>query len=199
MIETLVAITVIVMATVSALSMMRTAISGNQIIEDKVIAMNLAMEGIDAVRNIRDTNYLRFYSDADECWDKINAPVGSDCTSKTSISNGDYYLIRNIYDAPLFEWVLRPVTLDIHGNLDLYEFTFDSDGDGIRDSEANLYAQTVVPAPAGFTSVERAKFRRILTVDLASDTTFQVTSTVTWETGGIEKNISLTGVIANVY
>ncbi len=80
MIETLVAITVIVIATTAALSVMRTALAGNQVIEKKVVALNLAEEVFEALRNIRDTNYLLYASDPDNCWNQINISDVSECT-----------------------------------------------------------------------------------------------------------------------
>ena len=59
MIETIIAITVIVISSSAAMSLTRTALAGNENIGERIVAMNLAKESIEAVENIRDSNYLR--------------------------------------------------------------------------------------------------------------------------------------------
>ena len=88
LIETMIAITVIILATTAAMSVLRTATNGNDIIGQKAIAINLAEEGFEALRNLRDTNYLLFSSDPDECWNKTNATDVSTCFSATEITDG---------------------------------------------------------------------------------------------------------------
>ncbi|MFA5792411.1 MAG: hypothetical protein WC897_00905 [Candidatus Gracilibacteria bacterium] len=196
MIETLVAITVIVISTISALSLMRTAISGNRVIEDKVIAINLAIEGLDAIKNMRDTNYLRFSENADECWDKINASVGDTCTSAQTMTPGaSYFLTRNFSTEPFLEWNLTTVTdPEVDGNLDLYNIDFDRD----EQIDTTIYAQAGISSP-GFVTVDEARFKRIITFESLPMDALQITATVSWDNGGVIKEISLTRVIANVY
>jgi len=50
---------------------------------ETLIAINLAMESFEALRNLRDTNYLLFASDPDECWDKIEITDVADCSTAT--------------------------------------------------------------------------------------------------------------------
>ena len=79
LIESIVAVSIIVIATAASLSLIRTSLVGNNVIGEKIIAMNLALEGIEALRNIRDSNYLNFPSDPDECWNSIDAQIVDDC------------------------------------------------------------------------------------------------------------------------
>lgn len=197
MIETLVAITVIVISTVAALSLMRTAISSNRVIEEKVIAINLAVEGLDAVKNIRDTNYLRFAGHAEECWNCINANVGDDCTRALTMAPGSsYYLIRELSVEPFMEWKLMTVTAPANGNLNLYNVDYDRDS----QIDTTIYAQAGITR-AGFTVLEDAPFKRLISfenVGTAGDAV-RVTATVSWEESGVTKEISLTSVVSNVY
>ncbi len=70
----------------------------------RVQAINIAREGIEAVENIRDTNWLKFSSDIENCWKTFNydhSCIGN--TTPPSISDGDYTLYRQ---GSL--WFLRP-------------------------------------------------------------------------------------------
>lgn len=66
--------------------------------EARVRAINLAREGIEAVINIRNTNWLRFTSDRDKCWDTLNynaSCIGSNRATYTDfIEDGSYILTR---------------------------------------------------------------------------------------------------------
>lgn len=207
LIETLLAITVIVISTTAALSLIRVSVAGNTVIGDKLIALNLGLEAVEAVKNVRDTNYLRFASDPDTCWNTLDVEDVLDCSSATIIEDvsvvPEYYLDRHFNETdPLFEWDLEEVTdSTTHGYLDLYELDLgaDIDGDG-SDDTIQLYAQTDMTDTVGFTSVEEKAFHRVLEFDYdATGEAFDVTVTVSWLQRGEEKTITLTRTIANVY
>ena len=203
LIETLIAITVIVLATTAALSVLRTSQAGNEVIGKKVIAINIAMEGFEALRNLRDTNYLLFASDPDECWDTINATDATTCSSVTHITNGySYYLTRtfNTTDT-MFKWRLNRLTsTSTQGYLSLYDLDWDSN----TDWESQLYAQSI---GTGLTTgdmnalpITRSLFQRVITVDYSSGSDYyDATITVHWYDNGVRQTISLTRSIANVY
>lgn len=64
--------------------------------EKRIQAINLAREGIEAVQNIRDTNWILFSSDYTHCW-MSNKYIASGCIDNIvpadSYSNGDYILM----------------------------------------------------------------------------------------------------------
>ncbi len=200
LIETLIAVTVIGITTTAAMILIRTSITGNEIIGEKIVAMNLALEGIEAVKNIRDTNYLRMSSDPDNCWDTLNLWDATDCTDAAteSIENGDYYLTRYLRSVVtedlVFEWSLEEVTAD-DGYLTLYEFEPEP---GVF---TKLYAESGMPATSVFTAVPGTEdsFQRLLTVSGKNADGFDLTATVNWWIDGDMKTISLTRTIANVY
>lgn len=200
LIETLIAITVIILATTAAMSVLRTATTGNEIIGKKVVAMNLAMEGFEALRNLRDTNYLLFSSDPDECWNKINATDVSTCSSKTEITDGyTYYLTRSFTTDPFFKWTLARQTTTSQGYLTLFEL----DIDGGSDWESQMYAQSTLASSSTITSsaVNRRLFRRLITIDCPTscDDYYNATITITWTDHNVSKTLTLTRSIANVY
>ncbi len=201
LIETIVAITVIVLATAAALSVMRTSVQGNDIIGKKTVAINLALEGFEILRNIRDTNYLLLSTDPDECWDTLGITDVSDCSSATGvnlINNGyTYYFSREVSTAPYFDWrITRLTNYTMQGFLNLYDVDTDSDG----DDDVQLFAQTGV-TNTDFTAVTGASrlYQRYVTISNKTSTTYDATITVRWYDNGVQKSLVLTRTLANVY
>lgn len=67
-IEILTAITVITLVITSTYSVLLRASKTNTAIKNRVIALNIAREGLEGVRNIRDTNWLRYSGDRRGKW-----------------------------------------------------------------------------------------------------------------------------------
>lgn len=62
----------------------------------RTIALNLAKEGIEAVYNIRDTNWRRRSANRDQCWLKANPMIdewGDGCENDTLFGGGSRYAI----------------------------------------------------------------------------------------------------------
>lgn len=201
LIETLVAITVIVVSTTAALTVMRTALAGNDLIERKVIAVNLALEGLEALRNMRDTNYLLYASDPDNCWNKYAVTDVADCSDGTAdeITEGvNYYLVRNFVRDPLLGWDLLVVSGATSGKMILYDV--DIDGDSVADTQ--MYAQSGV-TNADFTAstTDTATYRRRFTVvESADGNAYDATVTVEWtDYHGLAHSIDLSRTIRNIY
>lgn len=199
LIETMVAVTVIALATAGALAILRISLEGNEDIGNKVVALNLAEEAFEALRNIRDTNYLLFAADPDNCWNKYDVTDVNACSdgSAPEITDGEtYYLDRSYTSYPLFEWTLAEVTYsDIHGRLSLYNV----DADGDRDTDAQIYAKGNLNETAYTTEVKNA-FKRQISIDYeTSGNAYDATVTITWTEHGVEKVIALTRSIAHVY
>ncbi len=58
LIETIVAVGIVVVGLVSALSLFATSLSAVTIVRQRIAAANLVQEGIEVTRNIRDTNWI---------------------------------------------------------------------------------------------------------------------------------------------
>lgn len=198
-IETLIAITVIVLATAAALSVLRTAQVGNAVIGDKGVAINLAVEAFEALRNIRDTNYLTLSSNPDECWDVLGVTDVADCSTGTHISDGvDYYLTQDFAGEPMFKWSLNPVTsISTQGFISLYNIDADLDG----SAEAQLYAQSGISGIPEMNAPpeNRRLFQRIIHIDRPEADSFVASVTVTWTEKGVEESMTLTRTISHVY
>lgn len=206
LIETLVAITVIVIATTSAMILIRTSLVGNQVIGEKVVALNLALEGIEAVKNIRDTNYLKFSSNPDDCWNALGYEISDpgDCSSYEiqDVDDATYTIIKNFSPTYTFQtWRMEEVSdEDTDGWLSLY--TFESDAGALNGEEIDIYLtnQLADLASGIFTEQEADVFQRILSFEYdATNESFDVTVTVNWMVGDQEKSLTLTRNVGNVY
>ena len=60
LLEVIVALLVLTIGSASATSLIVTSIRANQFNKDSLIALNLAQEGIEYMRNLRDTNWIKF-------------------------------------------------------------------------------------------------------------------------------------------
>jgi hypothetical protein len=205
LIESMIAITVITLSTTAALVLMQTAIVGNRVIAEKVVALNLALEGVEAVKNIRDTNYLNFASNPEDCWNAIDATSVSDCAAGTRMADGDtYYLKRELRtDEQRLKWELEssPAALEYITHYKVYNLT--STGTRGTDIVTELYAQSGLEAvTVEYEAIEEDVFTRVVTFtanSYAPDDSIDVTVTIGWESKGNNYDVSLTRTIANVY
>lgn len=91
LIEVLVSIIILVLFMTSIFTMVNRSIVLNENIRSRVIALNLAREGIEGVRNIRDTNWLRFSGDRRNKWLCLTASC-DESEPTDLISDGSYHL-----------------------------------------------------------------------------------------------------------
>ncbi|MEK7146234.1 MAG: hypothetical protein AAB802_03545 [Patescibacteria group bacterium] len=195
LIETVISATVIVLATAGALGLLRTSLIGNDVVGTKVVAMNLALEGIEAVRNIRDTNYLRFASDTANCWNTLNVTDVDDCSlagSETIEDNITYVVTRDFTEASRMEWNLVPRDASNTGDMGLYDLNL---GGG---NSTEMYAQAGLVYPF-LTPLESEVFNRQIEIDYISVDSFLAKVNVTWTHRGVDKEVSFKRVIGNVY
>ena len=73
LVEVLVALMLLVVGALGALRLFGMAAVNNELTKERVIATNLAREGLEAVRSTRDTNWLRFAGERRKCWNNIEA------------------------------------------------------------------------------------------------------------------------------
>jgi hypothetical protein len=205
LIETLIAITVIVMSTTAALGLIRNAMTGNEVIGEKMIAINLSMEALEGLRNLRDTNYLRFPGREADCWNAFNVEIADDCESSFNKISGaqTYYIERVLSDGgtnrPLMSWDLE-VEMDPEGEnsyVDLYHI--EGSPTGLLPVNLDLYAQSGLANQfAGIELVRERAFKRSITVSYdAEELSYDATVTVSWNVDGQSKSLSLTRTIAH--
>ncbi|MBI5414030.1 hypothetical protein HZA38_00760 [Candidatus Peregrinibacteria bacterium] len=68
LIEVLISLIVFTIGAVASLSLLMASSRANVISKNRIIAINLAEEALEVVRNIRDTNWMVYSSNLRECW-----------------------------------------------------------------------------------------------------------------------------------
>lgn len=98
-IEVLVAILILSSILIAAFSMLNKSIDANINVKNRIIALNIAREGLEAVRNIRDTNWLKYSGDRRGkwlCWDSEGTPDAcSGATVTFPFDNFNYFYTVN--------------------------------------------------------------------------------------------------------
>ena len=117
LVEVLVAVFLLVVGALGAVQLLGNATVNNQLAKERVIATNLAREGLEAVRSIRDTNWLRFAGERRTCWNNL---VVNSCTDNDSdgvtddpIKHEQNYIAS--FDIDDYRWELEQAS----GNLNL--------------------------------------------------------------------------------
>jgi type II secretory pathway pseudopilin PulG len=80
LIETVVAIFIMVMGITSALGLAIYSLNASRNVSNQIIAVGLAREGIEAIKNMRDTNWLRDTLSSGGCYDYVTGSnIGQSC------------------------------------------------------------------------------------------------------------------------
>lgn len=170
--------------------------------KDRIIAVNLAREGLEAVRNIRDTNWLKFSGNRRECWNHLPGtlpppPLTETCDGSALIEPGTYL----VYKDENQRWRLL-----LLGDREAWLYwmdidsTVDSNADGNNINDRDIFNPTLTPPPGngddplGHRYAEKSIFQRLITLSYLEEAQnrMAVTSTVTWVTSQGESRISLT-------
>ena len=75
LLEVIVALLVISMGAATAASLIITSIQANLFNKDALIATNLAQSGLEYMRNLRDSNWMAYSADTENCWN-MKSSVG---------------------------------------------------------------------------------------------------------------------------
>lgn len=165
--ETIIAVSILAIGVTLSSTLMASSLRNINTSKNRVIAVNIAREGIEAVRNIRDTNWLKFSGNARECWNHmpgnlIDSPVDdpdycSDvCNGATPIAPGDYIVYKaegTGGGVPLctsvqrwrlhspVETLLAPINASnsLLYQVDIEPVDVDTDGDGDFDNDKDIY------------------------------------------------------------
>lgn len=81
--EVLISIFIITMGMTGSAMLIISAIHINSVNADRIVGLNLAREGIEAVRNIRDTNWMTWSANIRECWNFMNDTNGDGIIDNT--------------------------------------------------------------------------------------------------------------------
>lgn len=126
LLDVIVSIFILSLGLTGSMNLIVIAIQANKVSEQRLVATNLAQEGVEAMRSIRDTNWLTYSSDLRACWnfwedtneDGVVDGSDSDCTPNANGQNqhpwssdiitGENYLEKYIidFDPDTFRWKL---------------------------------------------------------------------------------------------
>jgi len=196
-VEVLIAIVVFVVGALSATRLLALSGINTQLTKERVIATNLSREGLEAVRNIRDTNWLRFAGERRRCWNNLDTSScldgDSDGVTDDAIANGENYIVR--FNSTNYRW-----ELDASGLINRLNLTNRIDEDYRLEIDANgLYNHTTG-------NTDTIYFREIYTEyldadqSLASDESanmLRVTSKVEWYDRGKMNDVTLTTILTD--
>ncbi|MFH1546082.1 MAG: prepilin-type N-terminal cleavage/methylation domain-containing protein [Patescibacteria group bacterium] len=202
LVEVLVALVLLVVGALSALRLLGLASINNQITKERVIATNLAREGLEAVRNIRDTNWLRFAGERRTCWNNLEA---SECLDDNSdgipnqvIEYEKEYLAK--FDNDNFRWELDAAgltnRLDLRNGLDASDsdYRLQLNANGVYNHDAagtdtiyfrEIYTEYIEPDQS------------LATVDEEGANILRVTSKVEWYDRGKISDVTLTTLLTD--
>lgn len=111
LIEVLAALTCLVLAGLSAVTVALQVMTTTATSKEYLIAQNLAREAIEGVINIRDTNWLNHPADKDECWLIRDSVLP--CATQNNIQTNENYIIQRNSDGRLLLGTKGLATLDI--------------------------------------------------------------------------------------
>lgn len=194
------AILIVVIGSGTATVMIVSAMQANTFNKDNLVALNLAVEGIEAVRSIRDTNWIKFGYDKANCWNmKPEMLAGADCTNLTNLIEADEYTVD--LNPNNYSWTMtaKGTALDLAADgleesNDEYRLVFidadddtdtNSNGDNLDDTDLMISRQAVTNASE--TQTGETRFYRMVTVSYTGldDDVMLVDSLVQWRTSSM--------------
>lgn len=218
--ETLVALMVLGIGITVASTVISSSIQNMENTYNRILAVNLAREGLEAVHNIRETNWMKFSNDKRGCWNHLPQPLdlnGNEaCTPSTeaintSIKQGSYV----VYLDKDKRWRLREIPPEAAEELPkLYRLKVITDPATNEGYEIinpidpglvpplNNLGET--PDPSASTKDSFLPFKRTLTLKYIDDSgavatgigsekvnRLEVTSEVTWKRNGQDFKVEL--------
>lgn len=208
LIEVIISFFIIALGSTVATSLVVNSINSNSYSRNNLVAMNLAVEGIEAVRNIRDNNWLKFNFDKENCWNmrpEAASTATCDAAGGKLIQPGDYSIDMNPEN---MRWSLSDpfaTELDLANYTalmdDAYRIAYvDLDGGSDHELFLSRHSQTGLTPPASMN--DDSPYYRMVKIDYGgtpADTAEEMTvkSIVQWNESNGVKTIELDTVLAN--
>jgi type II secretory pathway pseudopilin PulG len=102
--ETIIALSILAIGLTLASTVIAYSLRNINASKNRVIAINIAREGIEAMRNIRDTNWMKFSGNRRVCWN--HNPDFTTCDGTEPIAPGNYIIYKEETDS---KWLLDPI------------------------------------------------------------------------------------------
>ena len=186
LVEVIMAIFVVALGSGVATSLIVSALQANLFSRDNLVALNLAVEGIEAVREIRDANWLRFSYNKDQCWNM--RPDATACGPVNIIAEGKYAVLL---DAASYAWNISPTPITA-GNLDL-----ENSPDSVNSLYQLYYSDTTPSMYVTSITSNASPFYRMVTISYPSPEIMSVSVLVQWKSQGVTHQVSLQTTLTN--
>ena len=190
--EVIIAITVLSLGTGSATILVLTSVNATVSGENRLVAYNLAREGVEAVRNIRDTNWLRFPGDRDQCWDTYNLVNPTLCAITVNKLGGpNPFIVSPDFTTPnaYFTWNISATSTPADWKL----YTIDINGVDDPSNPPTLGGTFYTHGGLSAGAIESPFSRTITIVKTSGSSTVParmlVTATVSWEERGVPRSV----------
>jgi type II secretory pathway pseudopilin PulG len=144
LLEVLIAIGMMAMAAATATELVVSCLQTITYNRDALVALNLAQEGVEYMRNLRDSNWIKYSSSTEKCWNLMPNATSCPSTPPSSadpdfVQDGKFYALGDVLgDDQTTDLDLSDGLPANNSNFVLKYFDlnsgFDSDGD---DDEAN--------------------------------------------------------------
>lgn len=212
LIEVIMSIFVVALGSAAATSLVISALQTNGLTRDNLLAMNLATEVVEGVRNVRDSNWIKFAFDKQHCWNM--APAATVCVDSKKMSPGKYAISLNIenmkWDNTMPGMPGANPGLDLNdpalaANNELYRLDFkdldldvDTNGDGILVNDPDMF----VIKGTGTAAAGTSKFYRMVKIeyptgDPLTDQEFTVTALVQWKERALVHEVRIISNLSN--
>ncbi len=138
LVESLVSIGVLSLVLVVSFTLLNRGISTNISVKNKIIAINIAREGIEGVRNIRDTNWLKYSGNLRNKWLCLDEISGNSLNSCSKNIEDKKYILD--FNTNFQRFLLKEATNQGQNKLNLNENTTNfSEYKLYRDKNNNRY------------------------------------------------------------
>ncbi|MGL5830761.1 MAG: type IV pilus modification PilV family protein [Candidatus Altimarinota bacterium] len=138
LLEVMIAVFVVALGSATASSLIVQSLLSNQYNKDSLQALNLAQEGLEMMRVVRNTNWMKFSADTDNCWNV--RPNEATCDAPTNLIDEGFYALGYTLST------VNPVDLNVYDGisandetylLSYYDYlpTADADGDTVIDND----------------------------------------------------------------
>lgn len=143
LVEAMISITILLMVSATAITLLIYANKAIQFNAHSLEASWIAQEGINGIRGLRDTNWIRFSYDKETCWDAIT----DTCDGTTRMTEGYYRIENSLIEPPQLAQTTTELDLTDgnSSNNDEYKIFKDEKGNLSHDEtgEQTIYYRSV--------------------------------------------------------
>jgi len=214
LVEVIIAIFVVALGSGVATSLIVSALQANEFSRDNLVALNLAVEGVEAIRAIRDANWVKFSYNKPGCWNM--RPEVQDCAASGAklIAAGNY-TADLVLESNKYGWampstsIVTPLNLDTASGNDPYQLGYydidtgvDSDQSGANKNH-DILATKGISIPMNAASSGDSKYYRMINISYDSGVPcdpatganceeMTITSTVQWRSQATTHQVVIT-------